>query len=630
MFAEILPLRKMPKNLDYFDYQVPLNLKSKIKLGQVVSVPFRHQNLKGIVFRLKQKTEFKNVKEVTSIIQKEPILTSQQIKLATFVADYYLASLATVLKQMAPPILKKPRAAKLSGIISRIKTKKMPEIENLADEVIASSHDKFLFFYQSPGQRLSFLQKLTLDFPKKGNQVLLIFPEIVDLENFIRYLPGKLAEKTVSIHHLLSDSVFASIYSEIKSGQAKIILGTPQSIFLPFKKLGLVIIDQEENQNHKQSEQNPRFSDKTAAEELVKLFPAKLVLITVSPNIETYFKTLNKEYSLIKTPAKTKDIRLTDLRRQASGTVISSDLKNEIEVTLKNHGRVFLFHNRRGFSRALICSDCGRTSLCPRCQVPFTFHEENHSSYLLCHRCGQKQDRHLACPNCQGVNLKNIGFGTEKVENVLKELYPQARIGRFEGKLATNLDLGRYDIIVSTHLTFKHVDWEKISLIGVISADSLLHLPDFRVQEKTFQLLSRLLSYSFSNIKSQLLIQTYNPENPALKFFPGRFDAFFREELKTRKEFKYPPFVRLIKLSSQNPSPSMALDQAKNVFNYLKNNANFSVSPPLPAFIFERFGQFRYHLVLKLNEPASPARLKDWLKIVPANWLIDVDPENLL
>lgn len=630
MIAEILPLRKMPKNLDYFDYQVPLNLTGKIKLGQMVNVPFRNRNLQGIVFRLKQKTNFNNIKEVAGIIQAEPILTPAQIKLAVFTAEYYLTSLSTVLKQIVPPILKKPRAAKPSKIISRVKVKKLPEIENLAEKVVSSTHEKFLFYYQSPDQRTAFFQKLIRDFSKKENQVLLVFPEIIDIEDFIKYLPEKLAEKTVSIHHQLSDSAFSRIYSEVKNGHARIILGTPLSVFLPIKKLALVIIDQEENQNHKQSEQNPRFSDKTVAEELARLFSSKLVLASVSPNIETYYKTVKEEYCLLKVPVKQKGISLIDLRKQASGTVISSILKNGIDKTLKDHGRVFLFHNRRGFSRALICQECGQTSLCPRCLVPFTIHEENQASFLLCHRCGQKQPINLTCSHCHGVNLKNIGFGTEKVESVVKNLFPSARIGRFEGILPRCTDLEKYDIIVSTHVAFKYVNWKNISLIGVISADSLLHLPDFRVQEKTFQLLSRLLSYSFSIRKSGFLVQTYNPDNPALKYFPDRFDAFFREELRTRKEFRYPPFAKLIKLTSQDPSPAGAKNQAENIYRQLNNISGFSITPPLPAFIFERFGQYRYHLVMKLKNGGQPAVLKNWLKSVPASWLIDIDPENLL
>lgn len=629
MFAEILPLRKMPKGLDYFDYQVPLSLASKIKLGQIVSVPFRKQNLKGLVFRLKKTTNFKNVKNISALVTDDPLLTSTQIKLAVFTANYYLTSLPTALKQIVPPILKRPRTRiKIIGI-PNLKTKITPEIRALAEK-IHLNRKKFLFYHQNQAPRLAFFLKLIEDFLNQGKQILLVFPEIIDIENFQEFLPANIALKTVVVHHRLSASLIAKNYFLVKNSQADLILGTPLSVFLPFKNLGLIIIDQEESQNHKQYDQNPRFNSKRVAEELVKLSGAKLILSTVAPNIETYYRTIKNDFLLLKTSDQLKSTALVDLRKQPAATVLSPTLKEAIKNTLTQRNKIFLFLNRRGFSRALTCLDCGRTINCVHCQTPYIIHQEKSLSFLLCHRCGRRQENYLTCPFCRGPNLKETGVGTEKVERELIDTFPQAKIGRFEGKLPASFSVAKEDIIIGTHLIFKYLPWKKIKLIGVISADTILNLPDFRAQEKTYQLLSRLLSQATLAKKSRLIIQTYYPDNPALKFFPDHFESFFREELKARKEFGYPPFSRIIKITSQAPSPKASERESQHIYHKIKNLFPIRLSPPVPAFIFERFGNYRYNLVLKLPFNVKFDRLYHFLNTIPSHYIIDVEPENLL
>ena len=629
MFAEILPLRKMPKGLDYFDYLVPLSLEDKIRLGQMVTIPFRKQNIKGLVFRLKKTTDFKNIKEISGIVGAEPLLTPTQIKLAIFTADYYVTSLPTVLKQIVPPILKRPRPGKIIKPFLNIKTKIPPEINSLAEK-LRLSRKKFLFYYQNPAHRIAFYLKLIGDFLKKGKQVLIVFPEIIDIDHFLKFLPENIALKTAVVHHRLAASLIARNYNLIKNGETFLILGTPLSVFLPFKNLGLIIIDQEENQNHKQYDQNPRFNSKRVAEELIKLSAAKLIFSAVCPNIETYYRTIKDDFLLLKAPDQLKSAAIIDLRKQPAGTVLSAELKTAIKNTLSQGKKIFLFLNRRGFSRALTCLDCGRAINCPHCQVPFIIHQEKSRSFLLCHRCGRRQENLLTCPHCQGPNLKLTGAGLEKVESELINIFPQAKVGRFEGKLPTSFSFENVDIIIGTHLIFKYLPWEKIKLIGVIAADNILNIPDFRAQEKTYQLLTRILSQAELGKKSELIIQTYCPDNPALKFFPGRFESFFREELKNRKEFNYPPFTKIIKITAQASSPQVSEKEGQYIYHKIRDLSPFSLSPPVPAFIFERFGNYRYNLVLKCPLSPKSDKIRNFLKTIPGHFIIDVEPENLL
>ncbi|MFA5070182.1 MAG: primosomal protein N' [Patescibacteria group bacterium] len=620
----------MPKNLDYFDYRVPFDLSGKIKLGQEVIIPFRNLNIRGIVYKFKDATNYKNIREIKEIVQSEPVLTAGQIKLATFVSDYYLTSLPTVLKQIAPPFLSKPRPVKSASVKSISAPVCPAEIASLAQKVTASRQKKYLFFYRHPENNISFFLNLIENFIKKQSQILIVFPEIIDIENFKRRVPEKYQAKTIVIHRRLSSSAYLKNYWLIKNKAVNLILGTPISVFLPFKKLGLIIIDQSENQNHKQYDQNPRFNAKKIAEKMAETTPAKVVFSSVSPDIETFNKTVKNEFKRLNAPPCPGRVKLVDLRKSRSDQAISPVLLDEIKKTLSAKGKLLLFLNRRGFSRSLVCLDCGQTLKCPFCDLPFILHQEGNGYYLLCHRCGRKEKSLSVCPVCRGTRLKNIGIGTEKVESELRVLFPGAKIGRFEEKLPKNLSLTRLDIIITTQLVFKRLDWQKISLIGVVSADTILNLPDYRAQEKTFQQLTRLLSYSLINKNCRLVIQTYHPDNPAIKYFPDQFEIFFRQDLKMRKDYFYPPFSKIAKLTCQHKDSRQALAQARIVYENLIKLTDFSISPPLPAFIFRQYGNFRYQLIIKIPLATPLKSLKDMLKIVPDNWLIDVDPENLL
>ncbi len=632
MYAEILLLRKLPKSIDFFDYQVPEKLKKQIKIGQVVNIPFRRQEVKGIVLNLKSKTTFKNIKKITEIVDKKELITENQLNLAKYTSKYYHVSLSTVIRQITPPLLKKPRKAKKIKT-PFIKISSSKKISDISKKIFLSKDKKFVFKYLNHQKRVILYLDLIKKYFNKSKQVIILFPEIIDIENFYRHLPLKFRKITSVIHHRQAKSEIFHSFSCIKSGKTKIILGTPLSVFSPFKNLGLIIIDQEDSPNHKQFDQNPRFNAKTVAEKLSETNKNKLVLCSTAPNITTFIRINKNEFKLINLEEENKtNIQIVDLRQHGS-TPLSLTLKNKIENIKKQNKKTLLFVNRKGFSSSLVCLDCSYNFICPDCQIPFTLHQKEKGFYLHCHRCNRQKEMPLSCPHCNSTKIKNIGVGTEKVQKEINKEFPELKTCLFEKSLKEKPDISGCDIIISTHLIFKKISWQDIGLVCIINADSLLYLPDYRSQEKTFQFLSRILSYLQINKQTEMIIQTYSPNNVSLKFFPSKYESFLRQELKLRKQFSYPPFSQLIKISSQNAKQYLAKENAQKIHDQLvKNNQSkfILISPVLPSFVIKRFNRYYYQIIIKKLPKAEENEIKKLINLVPDSFLIDVDPENLL
>lgn len=476
--------------------------------------------------------------------------------------------------------------------------------------------------------------KLYLNLIKEDkNQTLIVFPQIPDIYNFYQYLNKTWRKKTAIINHQLSDSQLYHIYEKVAQGKIKVILGTSLAFFLPYKNLKTVVIDEEDNKNHKQYDQNPRFHNKIVAEKIFSLYKTRLILTSACPNITTYFQAKKGRYKLYKSKEKAKPkSTLVDLTRSNRGgkSFLSIFLKNEIENKLNDKKKILLLNNRKGFSRTSVCRDCGYTANCPDCQIPLTQHKKSSGYYLLCHRCGFQRKMILKCPNCGSAEISSLGLGQEKIFEEISNLFPKVKITKISSQSETSQYLKKSEIVISTFIALSRFIKNKFGLIVLVNADQILNLPDYRSSEKTFQLLFNLNCLARYN-QADFIIQTYSAKNSSFKYFPNRYENFFRQELKNRKLLNYPPYSQLIKLSSQAQSPYQAKKEALDIHHKISNKfSSLSLSPPLPAFRLKRFDRYFYNIILKLPKNIKHKKLQSIIKLVPDHWLIDRNPENLL
>lgn len=643
MFAQIIPVVKLPKSLDIFDYKIPEKMLASIQIGQIVKIPFRNKLIAGLLIDIIKETKIGgNIKEIDKILTTEPALTEEQVNLAKWVSVYYCVSLATVIKTFLPEIIQ--RKIKMKKIQFELGISKIIS-DNQVEKTVKESmtNKKVLFIYDQENFKHSYHTKLIEKYLFLKKTCLIVVPEKADIQKILNYFPKNWENNIGIIHSELSKSQFSNEYYKIKNGQSQIIIGTRLSVFGPFKNLGLIIVDQEENPNHKQAEMNPRYSAKKVAEELAKKFKSTLIFASSAPSVESYYRAKNGEFRLlIEKPGLVTKISVVDLKDEIklkNYSSLSNLLVNKINFHLLKGKQIFLFLNKKGLSSSISCRDCGYVFNCPDCHKPYVVFKTDKKYTLYCSYCQKRHPFIPTCPECHGVNLKETGKGIQKVEEEVKQIYPKLKIISVDSNTINKTDSEylKNDIIIGTHLLSKKLDWTKIGLVGVISADTILHLPDFRSSEKTFQVLKKLSVNLQNNPDSEMIIQTYQPNHPAISSLnKNKVDYFYEKELEEREIFNYPPFCRLIKLVAQEKNNQKAEIEANKIYkkllNFIKGSSikNIELSLPSPSLFFRIKNCSRWLITLKLPNNTRSNIIKSILSIVPIHWIIDIDPESLL
>ncbi len=654
MIAEIVPITRLPSNLKSFSYLVPAKLAPDIKIGQIVKIPFRNQIISGLVSELKDQASTnesrptKGIKLKSIIELSNLILSKKYLELINWLTNFYLVSTGLILKAILPEIPKriiKPKRsketkAKLELELSASQKKALEELDQTPNKIS-------LFKFSRTDDRNKLYLGLAQKNLDQGKQILIIVPEIADLkkinELFDHYFDSNLT--TVFAGNLAKNQYF-NAWQDISTGQAKIIIGTRLAIFAPAPNLGLIIIDQENNSSLKQWDQNPRYHVRAVALKISELVGTKLLSSSETPSLETFYQAKLGNYHLIEIKNKFNRAELVDLKeeqRRGNRLELSDRLIEALNNCLAAKKQTFLFINRRGRATAVLCEDCGFIFHCPNCRLPLAYHA---GEILKCHHCDFKTELSLFCPTCRNPEFKFIGTGTEKIEREIRKLYPQIKLLRIdqdnqikkclEGKAEQNkCSTINYDIIIGTQLALKLINWSKVGLAGIVSADTLLYLPDFRATERTYQVLTEIiLNLSEQSTENKIIIQTAKPENPALRSLNQTDPAIFYEsELAERKNFNYPPFSRLIKLIFQHSNEKKCLYESRRLWRELNkkigSNKTIGLSLPLPIYTSQIRGRYRYQIILKFPDLAHLEH-QAILKLVPPNWIIDIDPVSLL
>jgi len=405
---------------------------------------------------------------------------------------------------------------------------------------------------------------------QQGKQVLYMLPEIVLTSQIIRRLQKVFGNAVAIYHSKISDGERAELWHQLSNpdiSECRLIVGVRSSIFLPFSNLGLVIVDEEHENSYKQQDPAPRYSARDSAIVLANLHGAKVLLGSATPSIESYYNALNGKYGLVEISRRYSDAGLPEInivntldanRKGQMRSLFSTFMLNEVHRTIKDGRQAVLFRNRRGFSPYVECGSCGWVPQCDNCDVCLTYHKRENR--LVCHHCGYAIDMPHACKACGDSNMATKGFGTEKIEDEIRIFFPEARVERLDADVATSrrryerviyeFENGMIDIIAGTQMISKGFDFKDLRLAGVLNADSLINFPDFRAEERAFQLLSQVAGRTGrADVRGKVIIQTSQPSHPVFAdVVKGDYGNFYRRVSAERSMFAYPPYTRLIKI----------------------------------------------------------------------------------
>jgi primosomal protein N' (replication factor Y) len=513
----------------------------------------------------------------------------------------------------------------------------------------------------------------------RGRQALILVPEISltpqTVQRFAVRFPGQVG----LWHSAMSDGERFDTWRRVRSGDIRVVVGARSALFAPFPNLGLIVMDEEEDTSYKQS-RAPYFHTREVAAELARRRGALLILGSATPSLEAYARALEGRYRLLEMPQRVMahqqrlttwekflhlaasryqaltgtpsartialpPVQIVDMRAELKAgnrSIFSVALQEAVDVALARREQVILFLNRRGTATYVFCRDCGWVAECPRCDVPFTYHEGIGS--LICHRCGRQKRMPRQCPECGSSRVRAFGLGTEGLEARVVERWPTARIVRWDQDVARShavhtTIMGRFargeaDILVGTQMVARGLDIPKVTVVGIISADTALNLPDFRAAERAFQLLAQVAGRSGRGLLGgRVVLQTYHPAHYAIQRAAVHdYTGFAERELAFREQADYPPYIRLARLVYAHTNREQAQQAAEDFAAVLRDALRAAGLPetdligPAPAFFARVRGRYRWQMLLRNVSPADFLRESD----IPAGWLVDIDPVEVL
>ncbi len=491
----------------------------------------------------------------------------------------------------------------------------------------------------SSGKTMIYIRLIT-HFLKEDRQVLYLLPEIALTAQIVRRLQKHFGTRIGIYHSRFNNNERVEIWNKVRSGEYKIVLGARSALLLPFKNLGLIILDEEHDSSYKQQDPAPRYHARDAALYYARLFGAKALLGSATPSLESYYNALQGRYGLVELHeryggVKMPDMEVVDMKQVAFRKnrvhYLSPKLDIEIQKSFKNKKQVILFQNRRGYAPAVVCAACGWMPKCKNCDVSLTYHKFHHR--LHCHYCGQQYPVPEICSACGSSKLINRSFGTERVEEDLVLQYPGARIERMDydtvrnkdahQKLITRFEDQRIDMLIGTQMIVKGLDFDHVDLVGILSVDSLLSYPDFRLNERAFQLLEQVSGRSGRRgAGGRVLLQAINTTHPVIDFVIRHdYEGFYQMEIKERERYQYPPFTRLIRVALKHRKAEVVSDAARVLAGVLQPYFKEALLGPAMPLISRVRNYYLMEFMIKIPRNASHLnRIKIYLQ-AQFNWL---------
>ena len=644
-----------------FDYAIPDELVGQVQVGHRVQVPFGKRTVNGFVYSLQEAPPVLDLKPIRALIDEEPVLPSVLVELAGFVADHYVVPLDEVIRAIVPPrvravvrrTVKRRRQSRIlsqAGQASSAVSIQLEPAQEAARERIAISlgrHESEVFLLHGvtgSGKTEVYLALLE-DVVARGGQGLVLVPEIALTPQTVGRFAARFSGRLAVLHSALTDAERANEWWRIRRGEADIVIGPRAAVFAPLPRLRLILIDEEESSAFKQ-ERIPRYHAPTVARWLARRTQSVLVLGSATPAVATYAVALEGKEHLLELPHRAQGrplppVTVVDMRKEIAAenrSPLSRELQQAIRGSLARHEQSILFLNRRGLATFVMCRDCGAVRECPHCSVALVYHAS--LNLLQCHYCGASEPMPRKCPSCGSRFIKSFGIGTERVEQEVRTLFPEARVRRLDRDVMKTPDAadlifdqmasGEADILVGTQMVAKGLDLPRVTTVGVVNADTGLHFPDYRSSERTFSLLTQVAGRAGRGTgASQVFIQTYTPEHPAIRHARYHdYRGFYREELEIRRAYRFPPFGELIVATYGHRDEARAEHEAKTAGEHLSATigrfklGDIEVLGPSPAFVYRLKDEFRFEVTLK------GADLHRIAGALPRGrgWSLDVDP----
>ena len=572
-----------------FTYALPVSLQQQAQAGCRVIVPFGNKrSTTGLIVRLHDTPPADpdvNVKDVMEIVDEVPCILPSQLSLWQWIADYYVCSIGEVFKAAMPAKLRAPSQPPRGGALmsSGVPTETdspprggwegatptlSPAQSTALSQIQAGwqTHPVCLLQGVTSSGKTEIYIHLIAEAIAQGKQVLYLLPEIVLTSQLTDRLQAVFGDHLGVYHSKFTDAQRSRVWHRQLSQQPfDIIVGVRSSVFLPFQRLGLVIVDEEHEVNFKQQEPAPRYNARNVALLMAARAKALTLLGTATPSFESYYLARTGKYALVQLKERYGKVQLprieiVDVKEQRHKRLMngafSQRLLEEIRAALDSHQQVILFQNRRGYAPQVQCHICGWVPTCPRCDVPMTMHAR--SGMMTCHYCGYTVPVPSQCPACENKDLRQHGFGTERIEDDIQKLFPEARVVRMDLDTTTtrqayeqiihDFAAGQTDILVGTQMVTKGLDFENVSVVGILSADTMLNQPDFRAFERSFQMMSQVAGRAGRrSLQGTVILQTMNPQLPLIKqVVEADYDAAYHEQMLERRQFAYPPFTRMI------------------------------------------------------------------------------------
>jgi len=627
MYAEVIPKCRLPQEADFFDYEVPSELKPVIKPGFLVNVDLRGKNVVGLVYRLKNDTAFKNIRPIKSTVLPFPPFSESDMNVLRFISDHYLISKSAALNALMPETPRRSASFRHSdttaaSFIYRPGGFPLTELRQEPALCVYSDRAVLLSSIKDHVESLS-----------EDSQVLILEPQISSMLTTYTFLSEYYPSNVAMVHSALSKTEYWTNWLSFVEGRKRILIVTRAGILTPAKKLASIFVNDEEMADYKQYDQNPRYDARRIAFEIYKNKKINLIFATKAPRLITWHNFKQNSWPIFasRQPSPATDVvDIEDERRKFNFSLFSHTLENSVREALQKGQKVLLFFNRRGYATSVTCRDCGYTATCPDCQLPYIAHKNR----LICHHCARTAEMLLHCPECHGAEIKMIGAGTEKLEKEIKNLFSKYRILRLDRDVISEdkIRLADYDIIFGTNLILKDYETQLtadlgVGVIGVVNADNLFNIPDYRSTERAWQELRKIACLA-DILGTRLIIQTKRPNNKVLTDI-GDMDNFFSDELEARKKFCYPPFRKLVKLIAQNQDQLVAAKMIEETSLLLKKlgvDKGIEMMGPYRSSPEKIRNQFRFLITLKID----PIENINFLNQLPNGIIIDVDPEYIL
>lgn len=638
-------------------------------------VPLMKKEVRGVVLRVHTEpidpSLESKIRPITSVVDAAPVVSSEQLALWQWMSSYYMCTLGEVMaaalpsgldKRLTdPPKRRRAAIAPYTGPIEPAHALSATQAKS-ADEIgtfWSSGKDIVLLHGVTSSGKTDIYIHLIQQQLAAGKNVLYLVPEIALTTQLTTRLQCIFGDRLIVYHSRFTDAEREQRYRDVQRDnvqetKSKVVLGARSAVFLPMANIGLVIVDEEHDPSYKQVEPAPRYHARAAAVMLAQIHHAKVLLGTATPSIESYYLAQKGTYGLVSLTERfggveLPDIRFIDLKRQYERKEMyghfSDPLVERIRQCLADNKQVILFQNRRGYAPQLQCSSCGQPPRCVQCDVPMTYHKRENE--LRCHYCGYHMPVPPVCPQCGG-ELKFVGFGTERIEDEIQSLFPEARVLRMD--LDTTRNRSAYqniinafarhecDILVGTQMITKGLHFDDVRLVAVLNADPLFNQPDFRAYERAYQMLEQVAGRAGrKGTKGEVWIQTFDPSNAILTMV-GRHDyqALYDQQIAERQTFHYPPFSRVIRIQLRDHNGVRVQRTATQLQTYLAQIFGQRISGVIIPSV-ERVQAYTIReLTLRIEQGANIAEAKrrlkqtiDQIMSIPSNKnvkiIIDVD-----